>query len=59
MLFTTVEADVLVPGTRPPLEASPETVLADVGHEFVELASEPLSHPGGPLAGEPSAPPFA
>ena len=48
-----------MPGTRPPLEASPETVLADVGHEFVELASEPLSHPGGPLAGEPSAPPFA
>ena len=130
MLFTAVEADVLVPGTRPgvisrgvagalppavrvvapaanapytregadvlhrrgiaalpdfvcnagavigyrsALEASPETVLADVDRSIVELTSEALSHPGGPLAGaceraaaflrgwwgEPPAPPFA
>ena len=130
LLFTAVEADVLVPGTRPGVisrevaealpptvrvvapaanvpytregadvlhrrgiaalpdfvcnagavigyrsaqEASPETVLADVDRRIVELTSEALSHPGGPLAGacerataflrgwwgEPPAPPFA
>jgi glutamate dehydrogenase (NAD(P)+) len=60
-------------GYRSALEASPETVLADVGRRIAELTSEALSHPGGPLAGaveraaaflrgwwgEPPAPPFA
>jgi len=60
-------------GYRSALEASPETVLADVDCMIVELTSEALSHPGGPLAGaceraaaflrgwwgEPPAPPFA
>ena len=60
-------------GYRSALEASPETVLADVDRSIVELTSEALSHPGGPLAGaceraaaflrgwggEPPAPPFA
>jgi glutamate dehydrogenase (NAD(P)+) len=130
MLFTAVEADVLVPGTRPGvisrevavalppavrvvapaanvpytregadvlrrrgiaalpdfvcnagavigyrsgLEASPETVLADVDRRIAELTGEAVSHPGGPLAGaceraatflrdwrgESPAPPFA
>jgi glutamate dehydrogenase/leucine dehydrogenase len=38
-------------GYRSALEASPETVLADVDRTIVELTSEALSHPGGPLAG--------
>ena len=60
-------------GYRSALEASPETVLADVGRKIAELTSEALSHPGGPLAGaceraatflrswwgEAPAPPFA
>ncbi|HEX6526565.1 MAG TPA: Glu/Leu/Phe/Val dehydrogenase dimerization domain-containing protein [Streptosporangiaceae bacterium] len=60
-------------GYRSAPEASPQTVLADVGRRIAELTSEALSHPGGPLAGaceraaaflrgwwgEPPAPPFA
>ncbi len=60
-------------GYRSALDASPETVLADVDRKIAELTSEALSHPGGPLAGaceraaaflrgwwgEPPAPPFA
>lgn len=38
-------------GYRSALEASPETVLADVGCKIAELTSEALGHPGGPLAG--------
>jgi glutamate dehydrogenase/leucine dehydrogenase len=60
-------------GYRSDLAASPETVLADVGHRITELTREASSHPGGPLAGaceraaaflrgwwgEPPAPPYA
>jgi glutamate dehydrogenase/leucine dehydrogenase len=60
-------------GYRSALEASPETVLADVDRRIAELTSDALSHPGGPLAGageraaaflrgwrgESPAPPFA
>jgi glutamate dehydrogenase (NAD(P)+) len=60
-------------GYRSALDASPETVLADVDRKIAELTSEALSHPDGPLAGaceraaaflrgwwgEPPAPPFA
>jgi glutamate dehydrogenase (NAD(P)+) len=60
-------------GYRSAPEASPKTVLADVDRTIVELTSEALSHPGGPLAGaceraaaflrgwwgEPPAPAFA
>jgi glutamate dehydrogenase/leucine dehydrogenase len=60
-------------GYRSALEASPETVLADVGHRIAELTDEALGHPEGPIAGaceraaaflrgwcgEPPAPPFA
>ncbi len=60
-------------GYRSALQASPETVLADVGRKITELTREALGHRDGPLAGaceraaaflrgwwgEPPAPPFA
>ena len=60
-------------GYRSAVQASPETVLADVERQIAELTSQALNHPGGPLAGacehaaaflrgwwgEPPAPPFA
>jgi glutamate dehydrogenase/leucine dehydrogenase len=59
-------------GYRSALQASPETVLADVDRKITELISQALGHPGGPLAGageqaaaflrgwwgEPPPPPF-
>ncbi len=38
-------------GYRSALQASPETVLADVDRKITELISQALGHPGGPLAG--------
>jgi len=38
-------------GYRSALQASPETVLADVDRKITELIGEALSHPGGALAG--------
>jgi glutamate dehydrogenase/leucine dehydrogenase len=60
-------------GYRSALQASPETVLADVGRRITELTSEAMSHQGGPIAGacervtaflrgwwgEPPPPPYA
>jgi len=60
-------------GYRSAPDPNPETVLADVDRTIVELTSEALSHPAGPLVGaceraadflrgwwaEPPAPPFA
>jgi glutamate dehydrogenase/leucine dehydrogenase len=60
-------------GYRSAPEATPEMVLAAVDRRIVELTTEALSHPAGPLAGaceraaaflrgwwgEPPAPPFA
>jgi glutamate dehydrogenase/leucine dehydrogenase len=59
-------------GYRSALQASPETVLADVDRKITELISQALSHPRGSLAGaseqaaaflrgwwgEPPPPPF-
>lgn len=60
-------------GYRSAPDASPEQVLADVGHRVAKVTADALGHPGGPLAGaceraaqflrgwwgEPPDPPFA